>query len=64
MIFLIELLVVLLVLFVVGGAALYIIRKFALPQEAQWIVGAILLIGLLLYTAYAVQGGGPLFVRR
>ncbi len=61
---LIELIIVLVILAVLGYAAKSIITYFKLPDPALWIVGAILLIGLLIYAAHLLQGGGqPMFIR-
>lgn len=64
MMLLIELLVVLVILFIIGAAAYFIVQKFELPKPVLWIVGAVLLIGLLIYAAHLLQGGGPVFSRR
>ena len=60
MMLLIDILIVLIVLFIIGSAAIFIIQKFGLPEPVRWVVGAILLIGLLLYVAHVLRGGPAL----
>jgi hypothetical protein len=60
---LIELIVVLVVLAVIGYAAWWVCHKFQLPPPVLWVVGAVLLIGLLIFASRFVQGGTPVFVR-
>ena len=57
---LIELLIVIIVLAVIGYAAWWLCVKFKLPDPVLWIVGAILLIGLLIFAARLLQGGAPM----
>lgn len=60
---LIELIIILVVLAVVGYAAYWICQKFKLPDPVLWVVGAVLLIGLLIFATHVIQGGGPVFIR-
>lgn len=60
---LIELIIVLVVLAVIGYAAYWICAKFKLPEPVLWIVGAVLLVGLLIFAARLLQGGGPVVLK-
>lgn len=60
---LIELLIVVVVLAVIGYCAWWICTHFQLPPPVLWIVGLILLIGLLIFASRLIQGGGPIFLR-
>ena len=60
---LIELLIVLVVLAVIGYAAWWVCQKFGLPPPVLWLVGAILLIGLLVFAARVLTGAGPVLIR-
>ena len=62
MMLLLELLVVLVLLGVVGAAAVWIIKYFELPQPVKIIVGCILLLALLFYAVALLNHGGPLII--
>ena len=60
---LIELIVVLVILAVIGYAAHWVCQRFNLPPPVLWLVGAVLLVGLLIFAARLLQGPGPVFLR-
>lgn len=62
MMLLLELLVVLVVLAIIGAAAIYIIQKFAIPDPVKIIVGCILLLVLLFYAVALFNNGRPFFI--
>lgn len=60
---LIELIIVIVVLAVLGYAAWWVCVHFQLPPPVLWVAGAVLLVGLLIFAARLLDGGGPLFLR-
>lgn len=52
---LVNLLILLLVLAIVGGAGYFIHQKFRMPDFVLWVFGAVLLLVLVIW----LVGGGP-----
>ncbi len=64
MMLLLELLVVLVVLAIIGAAAIYIIQKFAIPDPVKVITGCIPLLVLLFYAVALFNHGKPFILEQ
>ncbi len=64
MMLLLELLVVLVVLAIIGAAAIYIIKSFGIPDPVRIITGCILLLILLFYAVALFNHGKPFILEQ